>query len=450
MAKKFLKTLMLFCLMQNSLQLEHLLTIMEEFNFNHPYLIGSFNDITLESIKVLSKDGHYLNVQPKVNEFSFNEKVTSNAIIFVNSTWNFHFDSPKIIHHSLMLITKDNIFEDILNTVAAQSSIDQKVFIFEADSLEMYEAYTINNVVLKKKLGHVDCISGNFKWQKNVNPDFIKRRSDFQGVILKGIVGFWASEMNADSSYLEKAPYFSKNETYQINGFTFGLYNDILMHLQSKLNFTTVLYKRKKDVWGFVDFVNGSYIGKGMVADIFNKTADIAVTPMFIKINRARFIDYLPPIKPDVCGIYVANSDQERISFKTYLAPFTLLLWATLTFIGVAIALIRFLLLKVHGNGSIFGFDHIWSSFSGFMGGKPTPTPIDKKSSYKTMIMATLLCGTITWIAYRGHLNSELAVFRKNYPFNDMESFSKTNWRYLFHTSINLNNTCMHNKITTL
>ena len=86
MAKKFLKTLMLFCLMQNSLQLEHLLTIMEEFNFNHPYLIGSFDDITLELIKLLSKDGHYLNVQPKVNEFSLNEKVTSNAIIFVNST----------------------------------------------------------------------------------------------------------------------------------------------------------------------------------------------------------------------------------------------------------------------------------------------------------------------------------------------------------------------------
>ena len=53
MAKKFLKTLMLFCLMQNSLQLEHLLTIMEEFNFNHPYLIGSFDDITLELIKLL-------------------------------------------------------------------------------------------------------------------------------------------------------------------------------------------------------------------------------------------------------------------------------------------------------------------------------------------------------------------------------------------------------------
>ena len=115
MAKKFLKTLMLFCLIQNSLQLKHLLTIMEEFNFNHPYLIGSFDDITLELIKLLSKDGHYLNVQPKVNEFSFNEKVTSNAIIFVNSTWNFHFDSPKNIHHSLMLITKDNIFEEILN-----------------------------------------------------------------------------------------------------------------------------------------------------------------------------------------------------------------------------------------------------------------------------------------------------------------------------------------------
>ena len=85
--------------------------------------------------------------------------------------------------------------------------------------------------------------------------------------------------------------------------------------------------------------------------------------------------------------------------------------------------------MKVHGSETIFGFDHIWTSFSGFFGGKPTPTPIDKNSSYKAMIMATLLCGTVVWVAYRAHLNAELAVYEKKYPFDDMESFSKTNWR---------------------
>ena len=73
--------------------------------------------------------------------------------------------------------------------------------------------------------------------------------------------------------------------------------------------------------------------------------------------------------------------------------------------------------------------DSIWTSFSGFLGGTPAPTPIDKKSPYKTMIIATLLCGTVVWIAYTAQLTSELALREKKYPFDDMMSFSETNWR---------------------
>ena len=85
--------------------------------------------------------------------------------------------------------------------------------------------------------------------------------------------------------------------------------------------------------------------------------------------------------------------------------------------------------LKIHGNVKKFGFDHIWTSFSGFFGGKPSPNSIDSKSSYKTAIVATLLCGTVVWISYRAHLTAELSVLEKKYPFKDIESFSKTNWR---------------------
>ena len=55
--------------------------------------------------------------------------------------------------------------------------------------------------------------------------------------------------------------------------------------------------------------------------------------------------------------------------------------------------------------------------------------PIDAVSSYKTTIVATSLCGTVVWMAYRAYLNAELALIEKKYPFDDMESFSKTNWR---------------------
>ena len=418
----------LFAIIQTSLQNEHLFTIITEFQLNNPYLIGSINDITLELVRLLSKNGHVINVKRKIEEFSFNEKLTENAIVFVNYETK-NFDLPRNYFHNLLLISKDDTFEETLDIVASRCLINQKVFLLNGNSLEIYEAYTINNVVLKKKLAHVDWASNNFIWQIEVNPDFVQRRSNFQGITLKGMVNFWGLLMNADSSYLEKAPYFSKNETHQITNFTYGLYVDVLMTLQDRLNFTTILYKRKNGSFGFVNYKNGSHEGIGTIGDIFFKRIDIGVAPFAIQIERALYVDYLPPLQHGFCGIYVPFKNKESIAFETYLAPFTPFLWITLSVTGVTFATLRFLLLKVHSAEAIFGFDYIWTSFSVFWGGKPNPTPVDKKSSYKIMIMATLLCGTVIWIAYRAELNSKLAVLEKKFPFNDMESFSKTNWR---------------------
>ena len=430
--------MLLFSLLNtNALQLlqQHkcIFTIIKEFNLNNPHLIGSI-DNKLELIKFISKKGHFLKIHPRIKQLSFSEQMITNAVVLHNSEakniTGYLSGLPKNPYCSYLLISKDKTFEALLNSVAAQTDINQKVFILKEESCEIYEVYKINHVVVKMKLGFIDLISNNFKWQKDVNPDFIKRRSNFHGIVLKGMVAFEGWQMfAADSRYQEKAPYFQNNETYQVNGFTDGLYHDILMTLQERLNFTTVLYKRKKDVWGFIHYKNGSYEGTGMMRDIFFKIADIAVAPFVMTIGRAIFVDYLYPIKAITAGLYIPILDTERIDFETYLSPFSFILWITLALTGVTFAIWRFFLFKVHGRGTIFGFDHIWTSFSGFLGGTPTPTPIDKNSSYKTMIIATLSCGTVVWIAYTAALTSELAVHEKKYPFDDMESFSKTNWR---------------------
>ena len=421
--------LLSFPFIQTSLQNENIFKIITEFHLNDPFLIGSINDISWKLIKLLSKNGHFINVKQEIGDFSFNEEINSNIIVFVNYETR-NLDLPKNDYHNLMLISKDDTFEEILNSVAAKCQINQKIFLLKADSLEIYEAYTINNVAVKKIIGNIDRVANNYRWQTEVNPDFVERRSDFQGIILKGMVEFWGLLMNADKSYLEKAPYFSNNETYEITGFTYGLFHDVLMTLQDRLNFTTVLYKRKKVSWGFINEKNGSYEGIGIIGDIYYGKADIGVAPFSMIIERAIYIDYSPPISQEFQGIYIPISNNEHITFDTYLAPFTVLLWITLAFIGVTFSILRFLLLKVHGFEAVFGFDNIWMSFSGFLGRAPTPTLIDNKSSYKTMIMTSLLCGSVIWFAYNGALTSELAIFEKKYPFNDMESFSKTNWRY--------------------
>ena len=78
---------------------------------------------------------------------------------------------------------------------------------------------------------------------------------------------------------------------------------------------------------------------------------------------------------------------------------------------------------------NIFGF--IWTSLNVYFGGKPSNTSIDSRRTYKAVVFVSLLSGVIIWMAYRSFLTAELSVIIKKYPFNDLESLSKTNWRYL-------------------
>ena len=76
---------------------------------------------------------------------------------------------------------------------------------------------------------------------------------------------------------------------------------------------------------------------------------------------------------------------------------------------------------------NIIGF--LWYSYIVYFGGKPSGTAIDSKRTYKFIVFVSLLGGIIIWIAYQSCLTAKLAVDIKKYPFNDMHSLSKTNWR---------------------
>ena len=63
---------------------------------------------------------------------------------------------------------------------------------------------------------------------ESISSNFIKRRSNFHGLILKGMTEFSGTDMRADSSYLTSAPYFAGK--YHISLSTFE-------------NNTTILYQ---------------------------------------------------------------------------------------------------------------------------------------------------------------------------------------------------------------
>ena len=94
------------------------------------------------------------------------------------------------------------------------------------------------------------------------------------------------------------------------------------------------------------------------------------------------------------------------------------------------IAIYKTVLLSIFHKFKITSFiGFIWTSLTPYFGGKPSGTQVDSRRSYKATIFVSLLGGVIIWIAYRSFLTAELSIREKKYPFNDLESLSKTDWR---------------------
>ena len=89
-------------------------------------------------------------------------------------------------------------------------------YLYNQDTQEIFEKYVINNQIIKKKLGQLK--ENIFKW--TVNTNFIKRRSNFHGLVLKGMVEFSGFDMNANSSYQTSAPYFAGCIMFQIRNYS--------------------------------------------------------------------------------------------------------------------------------------------------------------------------------------------------------------------------------------
>ena len=71
----------------------------------------------------------------------------------------------------------------------------------------------------------------------------------------------------------------------------------------------------------------------------------------------------------------------------------------------------------------------IWVAFTANFGGKPLCSKIDHITSYKTLLFSIFLDGVIFWISYRAFLFTELSTKVNKYPFNDLDSLSKSGYK---------------------
>ena len=417
-----------------SLQNEPIWRIMEEFNLRNPYLIrqnNSWNNIIF--IKKMFAKGQTGHICQDVADILIKEKFAP-VLFFVSSEQDEVKINEKINHLAQIQLPTIILSKRAkLNKLYKMSNfkIDHPVYFFEEDTLEIFESYTVNSQNIKRQLGYINPNTNDFEWYQYTNTNFIKRRSDFHGIILKGLVEFSGVLLNADPNYRANAKYFSNNNTYQVNGFTYGVFHDVLKNMEHQLNFSTLLYKRRDVSWGHIySHPNGSLYGTGIIGDIFDKRADIAVAPLGNVIDRAQHVDYLPPIFPQYVGLYLKNMEMfEVIDLDTFFMPFTIELWIMIIGMGITITLIKLIICSNCDSLDLQSiFDILWTSFFGFFGARSS-TSTDSIQSYKLTIFSSLFSGIFVWSFYRSCLTAELSVITKAYPFKDLETFSETDWR---------------------
>ena len=329
-----------------------------------------------------------------------------------------------------VIIISKNV-ENILASIPLDININQKMFFLDKDTFNLFEAYTINSRKVMQNIGHIR--SKDFVWRNGIEPHFEYRRSNFKGTIFKVMTENHGTNIKLDKHYKHKAPFYPQNQTYLVNGFVQGLYFDILTELEHKLNFSTLIFKRKVESWGFVyEQTNGTYHGSGMVGDIFHKKADLVVTGLTMTLDRAQHIDFMIPISPYNLGLVVPSSDsKEEFDFDMFLIPIKLDLWMAAAVVAFIIAIFRSFTASFYISSTSIRFHtFLWESFIAYFGGVPTESQkIAKFQSQKIVMFTSLLCGLFFWMAYRSSLTSELSLSIQKHPFENLESFLMTNWK---------------------
>ena len=72
----------------------------------------------------------------------------------------------------------------------------------------------------------------------------------------------------------------------------------------------------------------------------------------------------------------------------------------------------------------------IWASFIPNFGGSPFESKTDHIASYKAILFAFVLDGSVLWISYQSFLYPELSTVIIKDPFNDLDSLANSDYRW--------------------
>ena len=151
----------------------------------------------------------------------------------------------------------------------------------------------------------------------------------------------------------------------------------------------------------------------------------------FHDVPRALASDLLPAIRVVTAEIFIKKVD-ESIHWDILMEPLSTNSWPILLIIAIFISCTLSVIDRLFERGcQRFYFmnflDNLWLSIKANFGGKSNK--IQRTNAHRVVIFNCLLMGSIIWMYYRASIISHLSIAKLKFPFEDLESLSKSNYK---------------------
>ena len=163
--------------------------------------------------------------------------------------------------------------------------------------------------------------------------------------------------------------------------------------------------------------------------------ADIIVSGLNPLPERLLAIDFLQSIISINGGIFFKNDLLiEGVDFGVYKYPFDEKTWLAFILSSLLIT-ISIMILGKNLDQNKFSLTYAIKAFiislKANLGKDSFSSLHIELESYRIIVFFTLLFGNILWLSYNGSLLSGLITHKVTTPFNDLESFAKSSYRFL-------------------
>ncbi|XP_063955123.1 glutamate receptor 2-like [Lytechinus pictus] len=254
------------------------------------------------------------------------------------------------------------------------------------------------------------------------------------------------------TSVLERPFMMLKNEKTRTpgNGRYEGYCMDLLHAINEHHPFKFIIRVRNDSAYGTADD-NGTW--NGMVSELINKEADIAVAPLTINSDRERVIDFTKPYMSLGVSIMIKKPQNTRPSVFSFMHPLSYEIWLSIIFAYLGVSVVLFLV-------SRFSPDEWYTVEQGTLSSAPSTEgeidrdePRDKKANnfgiqnslwfsmgalmqqgceVSPRCLSGRIVGGVWWFftliiisSYTANLAAFLTVERMSFPINSAEDLVK-------------------------